>query len=125
MLLVRQKEQQMLMEISQELMKFTSKTILNQFNLKIMPCLIIRNILIGNQYVAEDSVYLSVTGVTHLVNTAGTLAAPDCVRPHPVHLDQLGIKLLHLEVTCIIKYLSRTTRIANNIKNCKKAPKRH
>ena len=103
MLLVRQKEQQMLMEISQELMKFTSKTILNQFNLKIMPCLIIRNILIGNQYGAEDSVYLSVylsvTGVTHLVNTAGTLAEPDCVRPHSVHLDQLGIKLLNLEVT--------------------------
>ena len=115
----------MLMEISQELMKFTSKTILNQFNLKIMPCLIIRNILIGNQYAAEDSVYLSVTGVTNLINTAGTLAEPDCVRPYPVHLDQLGIKLLHLEVTCIIKYFSRTTRIANNAKNCKKAPNRH
>ena len=87
------------MEISQELMKFTSKTILNQLSLQIMPCPIIRNILIGNQYGAEDSVYLSVTGVTHLVNTAGTLAEPDCVRPHPVHLDQLGIKLLNLEVT--------------------------
>ena len=60
--------------------------------------LCIRNILIGNQYAAEDSVYLAITGVTHLLNPAGTLAEPDCVRPHAVHLEQLGIKLLNLEV---------------------------
>ena len=57
-----------------------------------------RNILIGNQYAAEDYSYLSVTGVTHLVNTAGTLKEPDCVRPHPIHLSEHGIKLLNLEV---------------------------
>ena len=58
----------------------------------------IRNILIGNQYAAEDSAYLAVTGVTHLVNTAATLSAPDCVRPHPLHLEELGIKFLNLEI---------------------------
>jgi len=57
-----------------------------------------KNILIGNQYAAEDSVYLAITGVTHLLNPAGTLAEPDCVRPHAVHLEQLGIKLLNLEI---------------------------
>ena len=68
--------------------------------------LCIRNILIGNQYAAEDSVYLAITGVTHLLNPAGTLAEPDCVRPHAVHLEQLGIKLLNLEVKLWFKVLS-------------------
>ena len=60
----------------------------------------------GNQYAAEDSVYLAMIGVTHLVNPAGTLAEPDCVRPHPVHLEQLGIKLLNMEVVNIMSPLS-------------------
>ena len=50
-----------------------------------------RNILIGNQYAAEEAVFLSVTGVTHLVNTAGTLKELDCVRPHPLHLQDVSI----------------------------------
>ena len=120
MLEVRQKEQQMLMEISLELMKFTSKAILNQFSLQFMSYIITRKILIGYQHAANDSVYLFVTGVTHLVNTAGTFTEPDRVRPHPVHLDQLGIKLLNLEVTCIIKYFARATRIANNTQTWQK-----
>ena len=66
--------------------------------LKIFLMTTYRNILIGNQYAAEEAVYLSLTGVTHLINTAGTLKELDCVRPHPLHLQDLGIKLLNLEV---------------------------
>ena len=56
------------------------------------------NIMIGNKFAAEDWTYLSLEGVTHLVNTAGTLSEPDVVRPNAVHLEKLGIKLLNLEV---------------------------
>ena len=58
----------------------------------------LRNLLIGNQFAAEDSPYLALNGVTHVVNTAGTVSQPDCVRPNQEHLKQLGIELLNLEV---------------------------
>ena len=58
----------------------------------------IRNLLIGNQFAAEDSPFLSLHGVTHVVNTAGTISEPDCVRPNQDTLKQLGIELLNLEV---------------------------
>ena len=60
--------------------------------------MVCRNLLIGNQFAAEDSPYLALNGVTHVVNTAGTVSEPDCVRPNREHLTNLGIQLLNLEV---------------------------
>eukprot|EP00090_Calanus_glacialis_P013138 TRINITY_DN21767_c0_g1_i1.p1 TRINITY_DN21767_c0_g1~~TRINITY_DN21767_c0_g1_i1.p1 ORF type:complete len:234 (+),score=77.62 TRINITY_DN21767_c0_g1_i1:30-704(+) len=59
---------------------------------------VFKNLLIGNQFAAEDSPYLALNGVTHVVNTAGTVSQPDCVRPNQEHLKQLGIELLNLEI---------------------------
>merc|ERR1711892_39984 len=59
---------------------------------------VFKNRLIGNQCAAEDSPYLALNGVTHVLNTAGTVSEPDCVRPHQEHLEQLGIKLRNLEI---------------------------
>ena len=62
--------------------------------------------MIGNQFAAEDSPFLALNGVTHVVNTAGTFSEPDCVRPNELHLKQLGITLLNLEVMYInIRYV--------------------
>jgi len=59
---------------------------------------VFKNLLIGNQFAAEDSPYLSLNGVTHVVNTAGTVSEPDCVRPNKEQLTNLGIQLLNLEI---------------------------
>ena len=50
--------------------------------------------------------FLSLNGITHLVNTAGILSESDVVRPNELQLNGLGIELLNLEVPYLIEQQS-------------------